>query len=222
MRARFAVKAPPSPDATRRPLPEGDPSRSLAAVAAGALWSLIPALLRLGFGAPEIIVSLMLNYVATRIGDFLVFSYWKDPNGRGFPGTATFNSDFWLPRLGDSNVHLGLVFALLAILGVWLLLARTVWGLEIDLVGQGPRAASYLGLSSRWVTVFVSLVSGGLAGLAGAGEVGGLNHRLEAGITQELGYTAILVVSLGMLQPWFTALCALLVAGLLSGATQLQ
>ncbi len=198
------------------------PVMLLGACAAGAMWSLIPGLLRIGFGAPEIIVSLLLNYVAARIGDFLVFSYWKDPNGRGFPGSATFNVDFWLPRLADSNVHLGLAFGLLAVVGVWLLLSRTVWGLEIDLVGQGPQAARYLGLNTTRVIVFVSLVSGALAGLAGAGEVAGLNHRLEAGITQDLGYTAILVVSLGLLRPWLTALCAVLVAGLLSGGTQLQ
>ncbi len=198
------------------------PAMLFGAVTAGAVWSLIPGVMRLAFGAPEIIVSLLLNYVAARIGDFLVFSYWKDPNGRGFPGTATFNSEFWLPRLGDSNVHLGLAFGLLAVVAVWLLLRYTVFGLEIDLVGQGPLAARYLGLNTSRVILLVSLVSGGLAGLAGAGEVAGLNHRLEAGITQDLGYTAILVVALGLLRPWFTAVCAVLVAALLSGGTQLQ
>ena len=198
------------------------PLMLLASVGAGGLWSLVPGVMRVAFGAPEIIVSLMLNYVAARIADFLVFSYWKDPNGRGFPGTALLNADFWLPRLPNTNVHLGLLFGALAIGGVWLLLKRTVWGLEIDFVGQGPRAASYLGLSSARVILLVSAISGGLAGLAGAGEIAGLNHRLEAGITQDLGYTAILVVSLGLLRPWFTAACALLVAGLLVGGTQLQ
>jgi general nucleoside transport system permease protein len=198
------------------------PLMLLGALGAGAAWSLVPGLMRVTFGAPEIIVSLLLNYVAARLGDFLVFSYWKDPNGRGFPGTATFNPEFWLPRIGDTNVHLGLVFGLLAVVAVWLLMRHTVWGLEIDLVGQGPRAASYLGLNTSRVIVLVSAVSGGLAGLAGAGEVAGLNHRLEAGITQDLGYTAILVVSLGLLRPWFTAVCAVLVAALLSGGTQLQ
>ena len=198
------------------------PGMLLGAIAAGAVWSLIPGVMRIKFGAPEIIVSLLLNYIAARIGDFLVFAYWKDPAGRGFPGTATFNSDFWLPRLADTNVHLGLVFGIVAVTAVWLLLKRTVWGLEIDLVGQGPLAATYLGLNTQRVIVLVSVVSGGLAGLAGAGEVAGLNHRLEAGITQDLGYTAILVVSLGLLRPWFTAVCAVLVAALLSGGTQLQ
>jgi general nucleoside transport system permease protein len=198
------------------------PLMLVASVGAAAVWSLVPGVMRVAFGAPEIIVSLMLNYVAARIADFLVFSYWKDPNGRGFPGTAMLNPDFWLPRLPNTNVHLGLLFGVLAIAGVSVLLARTVWGLEIDFVGQGPRAASYLGLSNARVILLISGISGGLAGLAGAGEIAGLNHRLEAGVTQDLGYTAILVVSLGLLRPWFTALCAVLVAALLVGGTQLQ
>jgi ABC-type uncharacterized transport system permease subunit len=198
------------------------PAMLVAAVLAGALWSLIPGVLRVTFGASEIIVSLMLNYVAARIGDFLVISYWKDPAGRGFPGTATFMEEFWLPRLPGTNVHLGLLFGLVAIAAAWLVLTRTVWGMRIDIVGQGPRAAQYLGISGGWVILLVAAVSGGLAGLAGAGEVAGLNHRLEAGVTQDLGYTAILVVSLGLLKPWLSAVCAVVVAALLVGGTQLQ
>lgn len=198
------------------------PLMVLSGIAAGVLWSLIPAVLRLRFGAPEIIVSLMLNYVAQRINEYLVFSYWKDPNGRGFPGSAFFNEAFWYPRVADTNIHLGLLFAILAVVGCWLLVKRTVWGLEIDFVGQGPRAAGYLGLGSGRVILLVASISGGLAGLAGLGEVAGLNHRLEAGITQDLGYTAILVVSLGMLRPWLTAVSAVFVAVLLVGGTQLQ
>jgi ABC-type uncharacterized transport system permease subunit len=198
------------------------PAMFLAAMAVGALWSLIPGALRVAFGASEIIVSLMLNYVAARIGDFLVISYWKDPNGRGFPGTATFVDGLWLPRLGDTNVHLGLLLGIVAIFGVWLLLTRTVWGMRIDFVGQGPRAVRYLGLRAGTVVLLVAAASGALAGLAGWGEVAGLNHRLEAGVTQDLGYTAILVVSLGLLRPWLSALAAVVVAALLVGGTQLQ
>lgn len=198
------------------------PAMFLAAAAVGAVWSLIPGALRVAFGASEIIVSLMLNYVAARIGDFLVISYWKDPNGRGFPGTATFQEGFWLPRLGDTNVHLGLLLGLLAIAGAWLVLGRTAWGMRIDFVGQGPRAVQYLGLNAGAVVLLVAGVSGALAGLAGWGEVAGLNHRLEAGVTQDLGYTAILVVSLGLLRPWLTALAAVFVAALLVGGSQLQ
>ena len=198
------------------------PLMLLSAVAVGTLWALVPGLLRVAFGAPEIIVSLMLNYVAQRIADFLAISYWKDPAGRGFPGTATFNEEYWLPRLADSNVHLGLLFGILALVGVAVLLRRTILGLEISFVGQSLGTARYLGLDVTRTILLVAAISGGMAGLAGACEVAGLNHRLEAGISQDLGYTAILVVSLGMLKPWAAGLCSLLVAGLLVGGDALQ
>ena len=89
----------------------------------GRGWSLIPGVMRVRFGAPEIIVSLLLNYVALRIDDFLVFSYWKDPNGRGFPGHRDLQRGLLAAaRWPTSNVHLGLVFGLLAVAGVWVLL----------------------------------------------------------------------------------------------------
>jgi ABC-type uncharacterized transport system permease subunit len=194
----------------------------LAAIALGTLWALIAGLLRVAFGAPEIIVSLMLNYVAQRIDDFLAISYWKDPNGRGFPGTATFNVEYWLPRLDETNVHLGLLLGLLALVAVAVLLRRTVTGLEISFLGQSPATARYLGLDVARTILLVAAISGGLAGLAGASEVAGLNHRLESGIAQNLGYTAILVVSLAMLEPWVTVPSSLLVAGLLVGGDGLQ
>jgi simple sugar transport system permease protein len=192
------------------------------AILVGAAWALIPGVLRVAFGASEIITSLMLNYVAARITDFLTISYWKDPNGRGFPGTATINQDFWYSRIADTNVHLGLLFGLVAVVAVWLLLKRTVWGLEISLVGQSLGTARHLGVRVGRTILLVAAIGGGLAGLAGAGEVAGLNHRLESGITQEMGYTAILVASLGMLTPWGAAIWSVLVAGLLVGGDQLQ
>ena len=198
------------------------PAMILGAVVVGAIWSLIPGVLRVAFGASEIIVSLMLNYVALRITDYLTISYWKDPNGRGFPGTALINQDFWYPRLADTNVHLGLLFGILAVIGVWILLGRTVWGLKISLVGQSVGTARHLGVGVGRTILLVAAISGALAGLAGAGEIAGLNHRLESGITQDLGYTAILVASLGMLTPWGAAVWSMLVAALLVGGDQLQ
>jgi simple sugar transport system permease protein len=189
---------------------------------AGAAWALVPAVLRVGFGASEIITSLMLNYVAQRILEFLAISYWKNPEGRGFPGTATFEPAFWLPRIEGTNVHLGLLAGLLGLAAVALLLGRTVFGLEISFLGQSPGTAQYLGLNAGRTVLIVAAVCGALAGLAGVGEVAGLNHRLEAGIAQNLGYTAILVVSLATLKPWATGLCSLLVAGLLVGGDALQ
>jgi general nucleoside transport system permease protein len=198
------------------------PLMLIGAAAAGALWALVPGLLRVGFGAPEIIVSLMLNYVAQRVVEFLAISYWKDPNGRGFPGTALLNQEYWLPRWAGSNVHLGLLFGLLALGGAALLLRRTTFGLEIGFIGGSPGTARYLGLNLGRTVLIVAALAGALGGLAGASEVAGLNYRLEAGISQDLGYTAILVVSLGMLRDWAVGLCSLLVAGLLVGGDALQ
>ena len=222
----------------------------VGAVVCGAFWALIPGLLRLQFQTPEIIVSLLLNYVAQRIVDFLVFSAWKNPAGRGFPGTANFEQSLWLSRwdvtkfvlpswlplpdgwgpplqvwmrgLGNSNIHTGLAVAVIGVIVIWLLMNRTIWGLRIDIAGQGARASRYLGLSTGWVIVLVSVIGGGFAGIAGWSEVAGLNHRLEAGISQELGYTAILVVALGALRPGLTAGASVIVAGLLIGGSQLQ
>ncbi|NBX46817.1 MAG: hypothetical protein EBT22_06385 [Chloroflexi bacterium] len=222
----------------------------VGAVVCGAVWALIPGLLRLQFQTPEIIVSLLLNYVAQRIVDFLVFSAWKNPAGRGFPGTANFEQSLWLSRwdvtklvlpswlplpdgwgpplqvwmrgLGNSNIHTGLAVAVIGVIAIWLMMNRTIWGLRIDIAGQGARASRYLGLSTGWVIVLVSVIGGGFAGIAGWSEVAGLNHRLEAGISQELGYTAILVVALGALRPGLTAGASVIVAGLLIGGSQLQ
>ncbi|MCC7103888.1 MAG: ABC transporter permease [Chloroflexi bacterium] len=198
------------------------PAMLLAAVVSGALWALVPAWLRVRFGSSEIITSLMLNYVALRIADFLSISYWKDPNGRGFPGTAPLSQSFWLPRLPDTNVHLGLVFGLLALAGVAALLGKTVIGLRVAIVGQSPRTAAYLGFDAGRLTCLVAALAGALAALAGASEVMGLNHRLESGITQDLGYTAILVASLAALRPWLVLPASILVAALLVGGDAIQ
>ena len=198
------------------------PLMLLGALLAGAAWGLVPGLLRVGFGAPEIIVSLMLNYVAQRLLEFLAISYWRDPGGRGFPGSATFNPEYWLPRLPGTNLHLGLLFGLLALVGVAILLRRTVLGLEIELLGQGTGLARYVGLPVQRRVLLVAALAGALGGLAGAVQVAGLNYRLEAGVSQDLGYTAILVVSLAALRPWAAGLCSLLVAGLLVGSDALQ
>ena len=112
---------------------------------------------------------------------------------------------------GNSNIHTGLLVAIVAVVAMAVLMNRSTWGMRIDVAGQGGKAARYLGISTGTVLLLVSVLGGGLAGVAGWSEVAGLNHRLEAGISQELGYTAILVVALGALRPWLTALAAVAV-----------
>jgi len=198
------------------------PLMILAGLAAGALWGSVPAVLRAFLGVNEIIVTLMMNYIAVLMVEYLFYGPWKDPQGYGFPGTAQFLEAAWLPRLDGTRVHLGLLFALVAALLLWLVLTRTKWGYEIRVIGENPEAARYAGISLVGNILLVMLLSGGLAGLAGMSEVAGIAHRLQKGLTVGYGYTAIIVAWLGKLNPWSVLVVSVLLAGLLVGGDQIQ
>ncbi len=208
--------------ADRIPPPLVLPAMIVAGFVGGALWGLVPALLKAYIGVNEIITSLMLNYIAILWVEHLFYGPWKDPHGYGFPGTAQFPKVAYLPRLPGTRVHLGLAFAVVAALFVWAVLTRTKWGYEIQVIGENPRAAAYAGMSIVRNIVLVMILSGGLAGLAGMAEVAGISHRLQKGLTVGYGYTAIIVAWLGKLNPWAVLVVAILLAGLLVGGDQIQ
>ncbi len=207
---------------TALPAPLVLPTMIGVGFAAGALWGLIPSLLKAFLQVNEIITTLMLNYIAILLVEYLFYGPWKDPKGYGFPGTAEFVEAAWLPRLPDSRVHLGLLFAVLVALFIWLVLSRTKWGYEIRVIGENPRAARYAGIGLVRNIILVMILSGGLAGLAGMSEVAGISHRLQKGLTVGYGYTAIIVAWLARLGPWRTLLVAFLLAALLVGGDQIQ
>jgi ABC-type uncharacterized transport system permease subunit len=198
------------------------PAMFVAGFVAGALWGLVPALLKAFIRVNEIIITLMMNYIAILWVEYLFYGPWKDPAGYGFPGTAQFPEAAWLPRLPGTRVHLGLAFAIAAAAFIWLVLGRTKWGYEIRVIGENPRAATYAGISLIRNIILVMVLSGGLAGLAGMAEVSGIAHRLQKGLTVGYGYTAIIVAWLGKLNPWGVLLVAILLAGLLVGGDQIQ
>lgn len=198
------------------------PTMFVAGFTAGALWGLVPALLKAFVRVNEIITTLMMNYIAILWVEYLFYGPWKDPAGYGFPGTAQFAEAAWLPRLPGTRVHLGLAFAIAAAVFIWLVLGRTKWGYEIRVIGENPRAAAYAGISLIRNIILVMILSGGLAGLAGMAEVSGIVHRLQKGLTVGYGYTAIIVAWLGKLNPWGVLLVAVLLAGLLVGGDQIQ
>lgn len=204
------------------PAPLVLPAMIVAGFAAGALWGLIPALLKAYLRVNEIITTLMMNYIAILLVEYLYYGPWKDPKGWGFPGTAEFVEAAWLPRLPGTRVHLGLLLAVLAAAFIWLVLSRTKWGYEIRVIGENPRAARYAGISLVRNVVLVMILSGGLAGLAGMAEVSGIAHRLQTGLTVGYGYTAIIVAWLARLGPWRTLVVAFLFAALLVGGDQIQ
>ena len=198
------------------------PAMIVAGLAGGAVWALGPAALRAYLGANEIITSLMLNYVAVYLAEYLVHGPWKDPAAFGFPGTPPLPDAGWLPRWDTTRVHLGLLFGLVAAALLWLMLRRTRWGYEIGVMGLSPRAARYAGMPTRRAILLVMTLSGALCGLAGMSEVAGVGHQLQRNLSPGYGYTAIIVAWLGRLHPLGVTLVAFLLAALLVGGDQLQ
>ena len=198
------------------------PLMIVAGMIGGGLWGLIPGALRGFFGASEIITSLMLNYVAILFSDYLIHGPWRDPQAFGFPGTPSFPDAAWLPRLGTTRVHLGLLFGLVAALLLWFLLRRTRWGYEISVMGENPRAARYAGMPMTRTILLVMFLSGALAGLAGMSEVAGIGHQLQRNLSPGYGYAAIIVAWLARLHPFGAILVAFLLAALTVGGDQLQ
>jgi simple sugar transport system permease protein len=174
----------------------------LAGALGGMAWAGVVALLRDRFNANEILVSLMLVYVANLFLSWLVFGPWKDPDGFNFPQTVSFASQAELPRVVEGmRLHWGFAVALLASVAMWLFLFRTHVGIQLQVGGQAPAAARYAGFASRaaiWTTL---LVSGALSGVAGAFEVAGPMGQLTPHVSAGYGFTAIIVAFVGRLHP---------------------
>ena len=189
------------------------PAILLAGVLGGMFWAGITALLRDRFNANEILVSLMLVYVAVQVLYFLVYGPWKDPLGYNFPQTKTFDAVTKIPRLIDgSRVNIGLLLALAGVAGAWLFLFRTYSGFAQQVGGLAPAAARYAGFSSRTALWIALLTSGAAAGLAGALEVAGPIGQLTPYVPAGYGFAAIIVAFVGRLHPVGIVFSALLMS----------
>jgi general nucleoside transport system permease protein len=177
----------------------------------GALFGLIPGLLRTRFSANEILTSLMLVYVAQLFLDWLVRGPWRDPKGYNFPVTQSFEGWQLLPTFGGT-IHLGAAFALLACVALAFLMGKTLKGFEIKVTGSAPRAGRFAGFSRDRMIVFCFLLSGGLAGLAGICEVASVVGKLQPQISPGYGFAAIIVAFLGRLNPVGVLFAGLLLA----------
>jgi len=174
----------------------------LAGALGGMLWAGITALLRDRFNANEILVSLMLVYVAVQVLNYLVYGPWKDPMGYNFPQTKTFESVTQMPRLMQgSRVNIGLMLALAGVVAMWVFLFRTYAGYAQQVGGLAPAAARYAGFSSRKALWIALLTSGGMAGMAGALEVAGPIGQLTPYVPAGYGFAAIIVAFVGRLHP---------------------
>ena len=174
----------------------------VAGAVGGMAWAAIVALLRDRFNANEILVSLMLVYVAEQVLNYLVYGPWKDPAGYNFPQTITFLKATQVPKLfAGYRVNVGTIIALLSVAAFWLLLFRTYAGFQLQVGGLAPAAARYAGFSSRKALWTAHLLSGGMAGLAGGLEVAGPLGQLTPHVPAGYGFAAIIVAFVGRLHP---------------------
>ena len=180
----------------------------LLGVLGGMAWAAIPALLKVRFGANEILTSLMLVYVAQFLFDYLVRGPWRDPQGFNFPKTVNFDGWQLLPKWGD--IHMGALFALIAAVALAVVMWRMLKGFELRVLGTAPRAGSFAGFSKDRAIIFCFLLSGALAGLAGASDVMGMSGQLQTPYSPNYGFVAIIVAFLGRLNP-----IGVIIAGLL-------
>jgi general nucleoside transport system permease protein len=204
------------------PTPLLVPAVILAGFLGGGLWAAIPGWLKARLGVNEILTSLMLNYVAIYWMEHLYFGPWRDPMGMGFPGTAMFPDGARLLRIPGTRIHLGIALAVIAAALLTLLLARTRWGYELRVTGENPEAARYAGMNLSRNILWVMVLSGGLAGLAGMAETAGIHYRLQQGLAVGYGYAGIIVAWLARLHPAGVLGVAVLLAGLFVGGDALQ
>jgi simple sugar transport system permease protein len=201
----------------------------IAGFTAGALWGFVPGFLKARFNVNEIITTLMMNYIAVAWNNFFIFAVWSEG---GFQMSPMFPRTAWLPRLADYaksipqfrglTIHLGFIIAVLAAVVVWFILFRSKWGYEIRLIGDNPKAAEYAGINIRRNIILVMMLSGGLAGLAGASEISGVVHRLQGAISPGYGFTGIIIAWLAKLNPFAVILVSILFGALILAGREIQ
>ncbi len=177
------------------------PAMIVAAMVAGAIWALIPAVLKAQYNVNEIITTLLMNYVAISLVDYFVFGPWRDPEGLNFPITAEFPEAANLPTFGESPVHIGILFGLTLIVVIYFVLKKTNIGVQITITGDNPDAGFYSGINIKRLIIIILMVSGAIAGLAGMAEVTGFQHRLRQHISLGYGFTGVIIAWLARNHP---------------------
>lgn len=198
------------------------PACFLMAMLLGAGWAGIAAVLRTRFGVNEIITTVMLNFIVLNVLNFLLNGAWQDP-ASFYAQTDRMSEAYALPQLlSFGRLHLGFVIALVTAGLVWFVLARTSFGYEVRGIGANPRVAAYGGIVSNKIIIATLLISGAIAGLAGASELLGTQLRLQPGISNEFGFTGIIIALVARLRPAGVVITAIAAGALANGATTMQ
>lgn len=188
----------------------------------GGIWSFIPGILKSKFGISEVINTLMFNYIAIYIVGILVRTVLQTSSS-SFPMTDEFSSNSFLPiLLSGTRLHAGIFIAIIAAIIIWVLLYKTRTGFEMRAVGENSRGSFCSGISVNKNLILASVISGGLAGIAGVSEILGIHHKLLEGISPNYGYLAIIVALLGRNNPIGIVVSAFLLAMLQVGSLSMQ
>jgi len=199
------------------------PAMLVAGMAGGMLWAAIPAFLRTRYNANEILVSLMLVYVASFVLSLLVHDAWRDPEGFNFPQSKMFTESALLPNLlPETRLNVGFFMALAAVALGWLFMRKSLVGYQMRVAGLAPAAANYAGISSSRNVWLGMLIGGACAGLAGVGEVAGPIGQLLPIISPGYGFAAIIVAFVGRLHPIGIFFASLLMSLLYLGGEAAQ
>jgi len=195
------------------------PVMVLGGFAAGMLWALPPALLKVKLAVDEVVTTLLLNTVILFVVSYLLNGPWRDPVS-GWPQSPEIANSAMLPKLiPQARLHLGFVIGLLVIVALWFILSRTSLGLKMRATGLGMEAARFAGVNVNRTVLTAALISGGIAGMAGVSEVAGIHFHLIDAISPGYGYTGIIIAMLGGLNPFGVGVAALFI-GLLSTGGQ--
>ncbi|MBE7555256.1 MAG: ABC transporter permease [Anaerolineales bacterium] len=194
------------------------PAMLIGGFAAGMLWALIPALMKIKLAIDEVVTTLLLNSVALFVVSFLLNGLWRNPISQ-WPQSPEIAPAAIFPKLiPRSRLHLGFILAVIIIVVLWFVLTRTAFGMRMRAVGLGPEAARFAGINVGRTMLISALVSGGIAGLAGVSEVAGIHYHLIDAISPGYGYTGIIIATLGTLNAWGVALAALFIGLIDTGA----
>lgn len=199
------------------------PLMLLAAALAGALLLLIPALLKIRFGVDEVVVTLLLNFITLLFVSMLLDGPMKDPLSMGWPQSVALDPVLELSRLaGKLRIHTGLLIAILLAVAMYFINRATVFGFEMRAVGANARAARFAGMPINRVIIKTALLSGAVAGLAGAIEVAGRTSYVTLDMSPGYGYTGIVIAMLAALNPLGVVFAAIFIAGVLVGADSMS
>lgn len=186
----------------------------------GGLFALIPAIMKVKLQTNETIITLMLNYIAFHLITYLQYGPWKDPNSRGFPKIANFETNALLPKI--FGLHIGWIIMLILVIVIGIVMKYSKIGYKISVVGESKDTARYAGMNLNRIIIWSVVVSGGICGMVGMIEASGVNYTLTPSLTGGYGFLAIITTWLSGLNPIAIIPVSILFAGLTRGGNFIQ